>query len=575
MVDTSPPRIDLISWRRGLVLAGFGLGLAGLLVRAFYVQVWARDFYQRRADRQQIRVMELPAHRGRLLDRKGAPLAISAPVQSVCVNPRIFQASAAQMRTLARLLNIPEARLRHRIDTHRRRAFLYLKRRLPPARAERIAGLEIDGLFLRPEFKRYYPAAEVTAHLLGFTDIDQHGQEGVERRFEAQLQGMSGQVRVIQDRRGRIIESIEAVQPARPGHDIRLSIDRRLQYWAYLELKRAVTEHRAKGGMLVLLDAKTGEVLALANQPAFNPNFRDSLTSGNFRNRALVDRFEPGSTLKPLTMACALREHAVSPGWKVDTTPGWMRVGRNRVRDHRNYGVLDLAGILRKSSNVGITHVALKMPSESFAACLRDFGFAGRTGIEFPGETEGVVPDPSGWGQFEQATIAFGYGLAVSTLQLARAYAVLADDGIRHSITLLPRDQDSRAQRILPPGLAARLRRMLEGVVSRDGTASRARVAGYQVAGKTGTAKVAIPGGYADDRYRALFVGMAPASKPRLVLAVVIDEPGGKDYYGGLVAAPVFARVMEIALRLLGVPPDGVPQTSQPLLVKLDGQPDG
>lgn len=572
MAGVGASQIYIAPWRRVLVLAGFGLGLAGLLVRACYVQIWQRDFYQRRAERQQIRVATLPAHRGQLLDRGGVPLAISAPVESVCINPRRFQASAEQLRALARGLGMSERNLASRIRSNHHRAFLYLKRHLPPAEAERIAQLEIEALFLKPEFKRYYPAAEVTSHLLGFTDIDQHGQEGLEKQFETQLQGVPGRMRVVQDRRGRIIEAIEAVQEAQPGHDVRLSIDRRLQYWGYLELKRAVTEHRAKGGMLVLVDAHTGEVLALANQPAFNPNLRRSLSEGHFRNRAVVDSFEPGSTLKPFTLVCALRERAVGADFKLDTNPGWLRVGRHLVRDHHNYGVLDLAGILHKSSNIGITQVALRMSPQTFAACLEDFGFGRPVGIEFPGEAQGVLTEPSGWGKFEQATIAFGYGLSVSTSQLARAYTALADGGVLHSLTLLPRDRDDKAKRVMPPAVASQVLKMLEGVVSQHGTALKAQVAGYRVAGKTGTARIAVPGGYADDRYRALFVGLAPVSAPRLVLAVVIEEPAGEQYYGGEVAAPVFARVMGMALRLLGVPPDTVPEARHPTLVM---KPDG
>ncbi len=559
-------------WRRRFLVALFGVLLFGLTMRAFYIQVWASDFLHRRAERQQTRVVTLPVHRGRLLDREGTPLAISAPVQAVCVNPREFRPGEAQLRRLARLLGKSPGELARQIESHRRLAFLYLKRQVPPGVAGEIARLNLEGLFFRREFRRYYPMAEVTAHLLGFTDIDQHGQEGLERRFEARLLGLPGKIKVIQDRRGRVIERLGTLQPPRPGHDIRLSIDRRLQYRAYLELKRAVSEHRAKGGMLVLLDAHSGEILAMANQPTFNPNVRPHrLRSGGYRNRAVVDSFEPGSTLKPLSMACALKSGAVRPRQIVDTRPGWMRVGRQRVRDHRNYGVLDLAGVLKFSSNVGITQVALRMSPETFHACLRELGIAAPTGIEFPGEARGKLDLPAGWGRFEQAALSFGYGLTVSALQLARAYTVFADDGVLHSVTLLPRDHDDKQVRVLPATVARHVRAMLEGVVSRKGTAWRARIPGYRVAGKTGTVKVAVAGGYAKHRYRALFVGMAPASAPRLVMAVVIDEPGGELYYGGQVAAPVFSRVMGLALRLLGVPPDDIPGTESAVLVKAGG----
>ncbi|MCX8048249.1 MAG: penicillin-binding protein 2 [Methylohalobius sp.] len=571
MVNLNATHHPVAAWRRTLVLTGFGLGLISLMARAFYVQVWQRDFFQRRADRQQIRIASLPAHRGQLLDRDGVPLAVSAPVQSVCVDPRRFQPSQEQLRRLSRLLGLSEANLKKRLQS-RSRAFVYLKRHLPPVEADKIAKLEIEGLFLRPEFKRYYPAAEVSSHLLGFTDIDQRGQEGLEKQFEAQLQGVAGRIRVVQDRRGRIIEAIEAVQTAQPGRDVVLSIDRRLQYWSYLELKRQVAEHGAKGGMLVLVDVRTGEVLALANQPAFNPNLRRSLQAGHFRNRAITDGFEPGSTLKPFALACALRSKAVPRDFKVDTHPGWLRVGRHLVRDHQDYGVLDLAAILHKSSNVGITQVALRLTPKALAACLRDFGFGRPVGIEYPGEASGFLSDPAGWDAFEQATIAFGYGISVSALQLARAYTALADGGILHSLTLLPRHRDEHAMRVVPKEVADMVLAMLEGVVSREGTALKAEVPGYRVAGKTGTAKIAAAGGYADGRYRSLFVGIAPVSRPRLVLAVVIEEPAGEQYYGGEVAAPVFARVMGFALRLLGVPPDAPSDLKHQLLkAKLDG----
>jgi cell division protein FtsI (penicillin-binding protein 3) len=540
------------------VLVGFGLGLMGILARAFYVQVWQREFYQRRAERQQIRVVTLPAHRGQLLDRSGIPLAISAPVQSVCINPREFKASPEQLGTLACRLGMAERKLVKKLQIHRQQAFLYLKRQLAPPEAEAIEALSIEGLFLKPEFKRYYPFAEVTSHLLGFTNVDQIGQEGLEKQFDSRLRGVPGRMRVIQDRRGRIIEAIEALQEARAGDDVYLSIDRRLQYWGYLELKRACALHKAKAGMLVLVDADTGEVLALANQPAFNPNRRRELYRENFRNRAVVDSFEPGSTLKPLALACALREKAVPWEFRIDTHPGWMRVGGHLVRDHHDYGVLDLAGILKKSSNVGITQVALRMSPQAFAACLKDFGLGQATQIEFPGEASGRISDPSGWGKFEQATVAFGYGITASALQLARAYTVFASGGMLRSLTLLPRAQDERAKRVIPAEVATRVLSWLEGVVSQEGTALKAKILGYRIAGKTGTAKIAVAGGYADGRYRSLFVGIAPASKPRLVMVVVIEEPQG-EYYGGEVAAPVFSRVMEMALRLLGVPPDASP----------------
>ncbi len=567
MNEIASPTPAVSPWRRFAVISCIVLSFVGLSVRAFYLQVLAGDFYQEKGKRQQVREVKIPAHRGMLLDRNGTPLAISAPVHAVCVNPREFQASPGQIRQLAKYLGQSSKKLEKNIQRHRNRGFLYLKRQLAPSIAEKIDALDIKGVFLQSEFRRYYPAGEVTAHLLGFTDIDQRGQEGLEKWFDPQLQGIPGLKRVLRDRRARIIEDIDLIRPPRPGKDIRLSLDARLQYWAYRVLKQTVKFHHAKGGSVVMLDARTGEVLALANQPEFNPNVRGSLRPARFRNRAIVDVFEPGSTMKPVAIACALKARVVRPGFRVDTSPGHIRVGRHWVRDHKNEGPLDLAGILHKSSNVGITKVTLRLTPKDFSSCLQGFGFGRMANVDFPGEAKGVLTDYRGWGQFEQATLAFGYGLSVSALQLARAYTVFADRGRLHSVSLTPRVVDDKVSAVMPATIANLVRTMLEGVVSEAGTARRAQIPGYRVAGKTGTVRKAIPGGYAKDRYLSLFVGMAPASAPRLVLAVIIDEPQGKRYYGGEVAAPAFARIMGAALRLMGIAPDR-PAAEDTILVR-------
>ncbi len=561
----------VLPWRRLLVLGCMFLALVGMSARAFYLQVLEGDFYQQKGERQQVKEVIIPAHRGMLLDRNGIPLAISAPVNAVCVNPREFHATGTQLKQLARYLGQSPTTIKSKIERHQNRVFLYLKRQLAPSLADKVDALGIKGVFLQNEFRRYYPAGEVTAHLLGFTDIDQRGQEGLEKWFDARLHGVPGIKKVLRDRRARIIEDIELIRPARPGKDIRLSLDARLQYWAYRVLKQAVREHKAKGGSVVMLDARTGEVLALANQPAFNPNARGSLRPERFRNRAVVDVFEPGSTVKPIAMACALQAGVARPGMVIDTRPGHIKVGRHWVRDHKNEGPLDLAGILHKSSNVGIAKVTLQMTPATFSSCLRRFGFGQAAGVDFPGEAKGVLTDYRGWGQFEQATLAFGYGLSVSALQLAKAYTVFADDGRLHSISLVPRALDKEPGRAIPVATARLVRTMLEGVVSDEGTARRAQVPGYRVAGKTGTVRKAIPGGYAKDRYLSLFVGMAPASAPRLILAVIIDEPQGKRYYGGQVAAPAFSRIMGAALRLMGVAPDYFPAAETILVRRSNG----
>ncbi len=567
MIEQTTPHTVVASWRRMLVLGCVLLAFAGMSVRAFYLQVLEGDFYQQKGERQQVKEVIIPAHRGMLLDRNGIPLAISAPVNAVCVNPREFHATSTQIKQLAKYLGQSPKKINSKIARHRNRIFLYLKRQMAPSLAEKIDALGIKGLFLQNEFRRYYPAGEVTAHLLGFTDIDQRGQEGLEKWFDARLHGAPGIKKVLRDRRARIIEDIELVRPPRPGKDVRLSLDARLQYWAYRALKQAVKSHKARGGSAVMLDARTGEVLALANQPAFNPNARGSLRPERFRNRAIVDVFEPGSTMKPIAMACALKAGVVHPGLVVDTRPGRLKVGRHWVRDHRNEGPLDLAGILHKSSNVGITKVTLRLTPQRFFSCLQGFGIGQAVGVDFPGEARGVLTDYRGWGAFEQATLAFGYGLSVSALQLARAYTVFADEGRLHSVSLTPRMVDEQSMRVIPAATARLVRTMLEGVVSKEGTARRAKIPGYRVAGKTGTVRKAIPGGYSKDRYLSLFVGMAPASAPRLVLVVIIDEPQGKHYYGGEVAAPAFSHIMGAALRLMGIAPDRVPEES-PLFVR-------
>ncbi|MDX1605856.1 MAG: penicillin-binding protein 2 [Candidatus Competibacterales bacterium] len=549
--------------RRRLVLTLLAAATLSLMLRAVYLQLIDHQHLRREGDALFVRTPEIPAHRGMIVDRNGEPLAVSSPVGSIWADPQVLldPANRDRVPALARALQQePDElldQLKQRRDQGKR--FVYLERQLPPNVAQGIVEQsQARGVHVQREYRRYYPDAEISAHLLGYTDIDDRGQEGLERAFDAHLRGLPGEQRVLRDRLGRIVE-VDARRAPRPGTTLRLSIDRRIQYYAYRALKAAVQEHRARGGSVVVLDPHNGEILALANQPAANPNDRRQRRSALLRNRAVTDVFEPGSTLKPFTVAAGLESGQIRPGTPIDTRPGYYRVGRRLVRDIHNYGKLDVAGVIRKSSNVGITKIAQSFPPERLWQLYRDLGFGTVSRLDLPGEQAGVLDHHRGWGEFEYATRAFGYGVSTTALQLARAYAVLAADGLRPPLTLQRREEGGmRGERVLSARVARQVRQMLEAVVSDAGTASRAAVPGYRVAGKTGTVHKATAGGYAEDRYISLFAGMVPASRPDMIAVVMIDEPRGKDYYGGLVAAPVFRELMRGALRVRGVVPDAI-----------------
>lgn len=547
-------------WRRRAVLLGLVLAGLCLVLRAVQVQVLDRDFYVGQGDARQQRTVPLPAHRGMILDRNGEPLAMSTPVDSVWANPEDIAEAQHRLGDLAGLIDVPVDTLRERIARAKGREFVYLKRHLPPHVAQAAMDLNLPGVALQREYHRYYPTGEVSGHVLGFANIDDMGQEGIELAFNDWLSGQPGAKRVIRDRLGRTVADLEQIRPASPGRDLTLSIDRRVQYLAYRALKSTVQRFDAKAGSLVLLDVTTGELIALANQPGFNPNRRRGLVGSSYRNRAVTDVFEPGSTMKPLTVAAALEAGTIGVDSKLRTSPGYLRVGNNDVRDSRDFGVLDPAGVIMKSSNVGAAKIALTMESEFFWDVLTRFGFGQPTGSGFPGETSGYLHGYHTWSEFEQATISFGYGLSASSLQLARAYSALANDGLLHPVTFQKTGAgDARPERVLSAGVAQQVRDMMRSVVSREGTAYQASIPGYSVAGKTGTAyKYSRSGGYDQDRYTSVFAGMAPVGDPRFVAVVMIDEPQGK-HYGGEVAAPAFAEVVGDALRLFNVPPDELP----------------
>jgi cell division protein FtsI (penicillin-binding protein 3) len=548
----APP---LPSWRARTVLMLIAGALAALGGRAFYLQGLNRDFLQAKGESRYSRVLELPAHRGRILDRNGEALAISTPVKSIWAIPDDVTLGRSDLERVAAALDVPRAELRKRLGGMDR-DFVFLKRQVPPEVADRVASLGIAGLYQSTEYRRYYPGGEATAQLLGFTSVDEKGQEGIELGFEQILAGHPGTRRVIKDRRGQVVEDLEGSRPAQEGHDLMLALDSRIQSIAYGRLKAAVERNRARAGGIVVLDALTGELLALANLPTYNPNNRSSLSASSLRNRAVVDTFEPGSTLKPFSIAAALEAHRVSPRTPIQTAPGTLAIGPATIRDAHPAGELTVAQVLQKSSNVGAAKIALMLRPEVLWNLFESVGFGRGPELGFPGEASGKVRPYKTWKPIEQATMSYGHGISVSLMQLARAYTIFARDGALLPLSLVKLSAPPAGQPVVAPATARAVRAMLELAVQPGGTGPRAQIMGYRVAGKTGTAHKQENGAYAADKYVSSFVGLAPASNPRLIVAVMIDEPAAGEYFGGTVAAPVFAEVMSGALRLLGVPPD-------------------
>lgn len=548
--------------RRRVVLTVFMIAVSGLIWRAVDQQIFERDFLQSEGDHRYLDEVRVPAHRGAITDRNGVVLAMSTPVDSIAANPRLLRPDADTLQPLARVLDIGLDDLRRRLARYSHKHFVYLKRRLPPEAAQEVMDTakkhHIVGLQTTREYRRYYPDGEIFSHVIGFTNLDDKGQEGLEAAFNEQLAGKPGLKRVLRDGRRQVVADVESLQMPQPGKNLALSLDQRLQYIAYRELKAAIKKHDAISGSVVMLDVKTGEVLAMVNQPGFNPNGNRSTRGGRLRNRAVTDVFEPGSTMKPLTVAVGLDLGVIKSSTRIDTNPGYFKLGRFKVRDHDNLGVVDIETIIKKSSNVGAGRIALSLSKEKFREYLAATGFGRSTGSGYPGEANGQLRPAANWAKIDQATLAYGYGISVSVLQLAQAYAVLAADGIYRPISLLRRDEVPEGTRVFSRKTALEVRHMMESVVASGGTATQAAVAGYRVAGKTGTVKKAGVGGYTQKKYLSLFAGMAPASNPRLVIAVMVNEPRGKQYYGGLVAAPVFSAVMDDALRLLNVAPDAL-----------------
>ena len=548
--------VKLPAWRRRVLLISVLALFAGLFMRGIYLQSLHKEFLQQKGDARYSRTLTLQAHRGRIMDRNGDLLAISSPVESVWASPPDVTINKQQKAALAKLLSIKTKDIDKKI-ANRKREFVYLKRRVSPDLAAKVMSLEIPGVFLQREYKRFYPAGDVTAHLVGFTGIDDNGQEGFELAQNSVLSGKAGSRRVIQDRQGHIVEDLEAVKVPQDGHDLVLSIDRRIQYLAFRELAKAVELHKAKAGAVVVLDAKTGEVLAMVNLPTYNPNNPINI-KGKTRNRAITDMFEPGSTMKPVTAAAAMQFGDYTPTTKIQTAPGHMNIGPATINDSHVHGILTVAEVIQKSSNVGAAKMALSLKKEELWSTFNQLGFGTRANIGFPGESTGIVRNYKTWRPIEQATMSFGHGISVTLLQLARAYTVFANEGELKPVSLIKLAQSPVGHQVFSGQVANDVKDMLELVVQPGGTAIRAQVAGYRVGGKTGTAHKIGAHGYEPDKYVASFVGIAPASNPRLIMAVMIDEPDiAKDqYYGGVAAAPVFAAVMADALRMLSVPQD-------------------
>ncbi|MES2499102.1 MAG: penicillin-binding protein 2 [Pseudomonadota bacterium] len=546
--------VKLPSWRRRLLLIVILLGFGGLFARGIYLQSLHKEFLQQKGDARYSRTLELQAHRGKITDRNGELLAISSPVESVWASPPDVKITKDQKIKLAKLLGIKHTDVEKKL-ANLERGFVYLKRRLSPDLAAKVMSLGIPGIFLQREYKRFYPAGDVTAHIVGFTDINDKGQEGFELAQNALLSGKAGSRKVIKDRQGRIVEDLEDVKVPQDGHDLVLSIDRRIQYLTFRELARAVELHKAKAGAAVVLDAKTGEVLAMVNLPTYNPNNPVNI-KGKTRNRVITDVFEPGSTLKSISVSAAMEFGDYKPDTLIQTAPGYMKIGSATVHDTHDYGLLTVAGVIQKSSNVGASKMVLSLKREELWSAFNQLGFGSRMDIGFPGQASGRLRPYKSWRPIEQATMSYGHGISVTLLQLARAYTVFANEGELMPISLLKIKDSPVGHQVFSAQVANDMKTMMEQVVLPGGTALKAQVAGYRVGGKTGTAHKLGPTGYEKDKYVGSFVGLAPASNPRLIMAVMIDEPTGGLYYGGTIAAPVFSAVMSDALRMLAVPQD-------------------
>ncbi len=562
-------KVTSFAWRRRLVLLVMLSVIIGLTVRAADLQIRNKDFLQNQGDVRHMRTVEVPAYRGAIIDKSGEPLAISTPVDSIWLNPKELLAQPEFIPALAKAVDINVKDLKIKLEQKKQKEFIYLRRRVDPQIAERVKKIDAPGVGLQREYRRYYPSGEIAGHVTGFTDIDDNGQEGLELAYDNWLQGSAGAKKVIKDRYGRSVENVENIKSPSEGRELKLSLDKRVQFIAYRELKKAVTKHKARSGSAVVIDAQSGDILAMVNQPSYNPNNRSEFKGNKYRNRAVTDQFEPGSTIKPLAVATALEMGIINPNTKFDTAPGSMRIGKNTIKDVRNYGEINVKTIIAKSSNVGVSKIALCMPPDKLMATLFDVGFGVDTSSGFPGEASGQLVAKERWHDIERATLSYGYGVSTTALQLAQAYTVFANEGKLKRVRIV-NDEQQRVQdeQIFSQKTAGQVLKMMEMAAGDEGTAPLAQVANYRVAGKTGTVKKSIAGGYSDDKYIAVFAGVVPVSKPRFVMVVMIDEPSNGDYYSGKVAAPVFSEVMADVLRLMNVAPDKLAKRKDGTMVK-------
>jgi cell division protein FtsI (penicillin-binding protein 3) len=547
--------------RKRLLIVGGALGLCSLalVVRALDVQVIHNDFYLQQGQARSLREIPIPTSRGMITDRNGEPLAVSTPVESVWGNPKELLKSPARIPELAHALGVPADVLTRKLSQRSGKEFLYLKRRISPEQARRILALEIPGVFSQREYRRFYPQGEAMAHVLGFTNVDDRGQEGLELALDHVLSGKPGAKRVIRDARGRIVESVDLVRAAQPGQDVTLTIDRRVQFLAHRELRNMLLKSGASSsGSAVVMDVASGEVLAMVNLPSFNPNAVDMGSADAHRNRAVTDVFEPGSTMKPITVAAALNARLVTPDTPIDLNPGFMKLGRYTIRDHNNYGVQTITGVITKSSNIGAAKLVARMDDQYYYDFVKNFGYGSKPGSGFPGESSGVLAPPSRWSGTTKGTMSYGYGLSATPLQIARVYAALGNGGKLITPTFV-KGTPPESRQVLDPAIAQDVMKMMQTVTEPGGTATQAAILGYHVAGKTGTArKFSETGGYTR-RYLSYFAGVVPVKNPRFSMVVVVNDPDpSKGYFGGLVSAPVFRSVMDGALRLMDVPPDDI-----------------
>lgn len=543
-------------WRYGFFLVLLFVCVCALLYRAVDLHVFEQAFLAEQGDARTIRFETLEAHRGMITDRHGEPLAVSAPVETIYADPKFLHLSLSELSDLAKILDVSSSWLAKKIETNQDKRFIYLKRKMAPYEVEKVLALNLDGVYSQREYKRYYPSGEVAAHVLGFTSIDGQGQEGLELAYDQWLTGKAGKKRVLKNRKGKVIKDFGEFEEAQSGHDIKLSLDMRIQYLAYRELKAAVETHRANSGSVVVLDVKTGDILAMANQPSYNPNNRTTIDVSHLRNRAITDVFEPGSTMKLATIAAALESTKYKLSTELDTSPGYIRLGRKSIRDHRNYGILSLMEIVSKSSNVGTSRIALNLTGDVVWDMFYKLGFGQGTGVGFPGESIGQLPDSSSWQPIEVATMSYGYGMNVNALQLAQAFMIYGNGGIKYPLSLVYRENTPQGEQVLSGPISEDLKLAMKAVVAKGGTGTRAQLPLYDVGGKSGTVHSVGKHGYEKSQYKAIFAGVAPAEEPEIAMVVIIDAPAGAEYYGGEVAAPVFSRVVDGAMRLLNVRPD-------------------